>query len=48
MDAKISPKGIGIFFMDYLNVGANGFAQVGDSAYYSKNKIEMNYLLELI
>ena len=34
--------------MDYLNVGANGFAQVGDPDYYSKNKIEMNYLLELV
>jgi hypothetical protein len=36
MDAKISPKGIGILIMDYLNVGANGFAQVGDNDYYSK------------
>ena len=34
--------------MDYLNVGANGFAQVGDPDYYSKNTIEMNYLLELV
>ena len=34
--------------MDYLNVGANGFAQVGDPDYYSKNKIEMSYLLELV
>lgn len=36
------------FFMDYLNVGANGFAQVGDPDYYSKSTIEMNYLLELL
>jgi hypothetical protein len=34
--------------MDYLNVGANGFAQVGDPEYFRKNKIEMSYLLELI
>ncbi|MCA1758697.1 MAG: hypothetical protein LC658_02915 [Bacteroidales bacterium] len=34
--------------MDYLNVGANGFAQVGDENYYAKNKIEMKHLLELI
>lgn len=34
--------------MDYLNVGANGFAQVGDPDYFNKNKIEMNFLLELI
>jgi hypothetical protein len=34
--------------MDYLNVGANGFAQVGDPEYFRKNKIEMSYLLELV
>lgn len=48
MDAKISPKGIGILIMDYLNVGANGFAQVGDPDYFRKSNIEMSYLLELI
>ena len=34
--------------MDYLNVGANGFAQVGDISYYAKNRVEMGYLMELI
>ena len=34
--------------MDYLNVGANGFAQVGDPDYYAKNGVEMVYLLKLI
>lgn len=34
--------------MDYLNVGANGFAQVGNEHYFAKSKIEMNYLLKLI
>jgi hypothetical protein len=34
--------------MDYLNVGANGFAQVGDQNYFAKNKVEMKHLLELI
>jgi len=34
--------------MDYLNVGANGFSQVGDVHYYAKSKIEMKHLLELI
>lgn len=34
--------------MDYLNVGANGFAQVGNEHYFAKNKVEMSYLLELI
>ncbi len=34
--------------MDYLYVGSNGFAQVGDPYYFEKNKIEMNYLLKLI
>jgi hypothetical protein len=34
--------------MDYLNVGCNGFAQVGDPHYYAKNRVEMSYLLELI
>jgi len=34
--------------MDYLVVGSNGFAQVGDPDYYKKNLVEMNFLLELI
>jgi hypothetical protein len=34
--------------MDYLNVGCNGFAQVGDPHYFAKNRVEMGYLLELI
>ena len=34
--------------MNYLNVGSNGFAQVGDPNYYSKNRVEMIYLLQLI
>jgi hypothetical protein len=34
--------------MDYLNVGSNGFAQVGNEHYFAKSKIEMGYLLELI
>lgn len=31
--------------MDYLIVGSNGFAQVGDPSYYAKNKAEMKVLL---
>ena len=34
--------------MDYLNVGSNGFAQLGDPDYYAKNRVEMLYLLQLI
>jgi hypothetical protein len=34
--------------MDYLNIGANGFAQLGDQNYYEKNKIELSYLIQLI
>lgn len=34
--------------MDYLNVGSNGFAQVGTRDYYAKNRVEMKYLMELI
>ena len=34
--------------MDYLNVGSNGFAQVGDPHYYAKNQVEMLYLLQMI
>ena len=34
--------------MDYVNVGANGFAQLGDSSYYEKNKVEMKFLLEFL
>ena len=31
--------------MDYLVLGSNGFAQMGDSAFYKKLKIEMRVLL---
>lgn len=34
--------------MDYLNVGANGYAQVGDQDYSAKSKVEMTHLLELV
>ena len=34
--------------MDYLNIGANGFAQVGDPQYFAKCKVEMDYLITLI
>ena len=32
--------------MDYLVLGSNGFAQMGDSAFYKKLKIEMQVLLD--
>ncbi len=32
--------------MDYLVIGSNGFAQMGDSAFYKKLKIEMRVLLD--
>ena len=32
--------------MDYLVLGSNGFAQMGDSAFYKKLKIEMRVLLD--
>ena len=31
--------------MDYLVIGSNGFAQVGDPEYFKKNKIEMKVLM---
>lgn len=34
--------------MDWLNVGSNGFAQLGNEQYFAKSKVEMKYLLELI
>jgi hypothetical protein len=34
--------------MDYLCIGSNGFAQVGNPEFYQKNEIEMNYLLEYL
>ena len=34
--------------MDWLCIGANGFAQLGSENYFAKNKVEMKYLLELI
>jgi hypothetical protein len=32
--------------MDYLVLGSNGFAQMGDSTFYEKLKIEMRMLLD--
>lgn len=32
--------------MDYLVLGSNGFAQIGDSSFYKKLKIEMRVLLD--
>ena len=32
--------------MDYLVIGSNGFAQMGDSAFYNKQKIEMRVLMD--
>jgi hypothetical protein len=34
--------------MDYLVIGSNGFAQVGDPEYFEKNKAEMKVLLEYL
>jgi hypothetical protein len=34
--------------MDYLVVGSNGFAQVGDPEYFEKNKTEMKVLSEYL
>ena len=34
--------------MDYLVVGSNGFAQVGDLDYFTKAKIELRILLEFL
>ena len=34
--------------MDYLIVGSNGFAQVGDPDYFTKAKIELRILLEFL
>lgn len=35
-----------LLIMDYLVLGSNGFAQMGDSAFYKKLKIEMRVLLD--
>ena len=32
--------------MDYLVLGSNGFAQVGDPDYFAKNKVELRILLD--
>jgi len=32
--------------MDYLVLGSNGFAQVGDPDYFAKSKIELHILLD--
>lgn len=34
--------------MDYLSIGSNGFAQVGDQSYYEKMRVEMQVLMESI
>ncbi len=34
--------------MDYLVIGSNGFAQVGDPDYFKKNKIEMKVFMDYI
>ena len=34
--------------MDYLVLGSNGFAQVGDPDYFAKNKIELRILLDFL
>ena len=34
--------------MDYLVVGSNGFAQVGDPDYFTKAKLELRILLEFL
>ncbi|MGM0505409.1 MAG: hypothetical protein ACQESQ_12355 [Bacteroidota bacterium] len=34
--------------MDYLCIGSNGFAQVGDPEYFEKNKSEMRVLMEYL
>jgi len=34
--------------MDYLVVGSNGFAQIGDPDYFTKAKIELRILLEFL
>lgn len=34
--------------MDYLVVGSNGFAQIGDPDFYKKNLVEMYYMLDLV
>ena len=34
--------------MDYLVVGSNGFAQVGDPDYFTKAKIELRILFEFL
>jgi len=34
--------------MDYLVLGSNGFAQVGDPDYFAKNKIELRIILDFL
>lgn len=34
--------------MDYLCIGSNGFAQVGNPEFYQKNEIEMKFLMEYL
>ena len=34
--------------MDYLAIGSNGFAQVGCTDFYEKNKVEMKALMEYL
>ncbi len=37
---------LNLSIMDYLVLGSNGFAQMGESAFYKKLKIEMRVLLD--
>lgn len=43
---QISPKGMGISTMDYLCLGSNGFAQVGQDDYHEKARVELIALCE--
>jgi hypothetical protein len=38
---QISPKGMGIFTMDFICLGSNGFAQVGQDDYHEKARVEL-------
>jgi hypothetical protein len=42
---KISPKGMGIFTMDFICLGSNGFAQLGQDDYEEKARLELNALI---
>ena len=48
LGTKTNLQGSSKKIMDWLNVGSNGFAQLGNEQYFAKSKVEMKYLLELI